>query len=120
MIASASNTNVIPQKVDTNNPESYEEYERLQSQLKKINAENDSLKSRVSSMERLEESRDIYSRKESALGKSQSSSQLQNAAKSNGYQIWHLIFVALLSLIIGALMTSMRAQSNVPVVPSTI
>jgi hypothetical protein len=35
-------------------------------------------------MERLEESRDIYSRKESALGKSQAGSQ-QNTAKSSGY-----------------------------------
>jgi hypothetical protein len=44
MVAPASTTNVIPQKVESNNPESYEEYERLQAQLKKLNAENDSLK----------------------------------------------------------------------------
>lgn len=84
IVAPASTTNMIPQKVESNNPESYEEYERLQAQLKKLNGENDSLKSRVSSMERLEESRDIYSRKQSALGNSQAGSQ-QNAAKSSGY-----------------------------------
>jgi len=62
-------------------------------------------------MQRLEENRDVEQRKRDALGKSQPG-VLKQPTKSNGYQLFHLILVALLSLLIGAVFTNMKVEQN--------
>jgi uncharacterized membrane protein len=59
-------------------------------------------------MQRLEENRDVEQRKREALGGSSQQSNSKNKP-SSGYQLFHLIFVALLSLLIGAIFQSMQA-----------
>jgi uncharacterized membrane protein len=60
-------------------------------------------------MQRLEENRDVEQRKREALGGSSQQSNSKKTKPSSGYQLFHLIFVALLSLLIGAIFQSMQA-----------
>ena len=60
-------------------------------------------------MQRLEENRDVEQRKREALGGSLQQSNSKKTKPSSGYQLFHLIFVALLSLLIGAIFQSMQA-----------
>jgi len=60
-------------------------------------------------MQRLEENRDVEQRKREALGGSSQQSNSKKNNPSSGYQLFHLIFVALLSLLIGAIFQSMQA-----------
>ena len=60
-------------------------------------------------MQRLEENRDVEQRKREALGGSSQQSNSKKNKTSSGYQLFHLIFVALLSLLIGAIFQSMQA-----------
>lgn len=60
-------------------------------------------------MQRLEENRDVEQRKREALGGSSQQSNSKKTKPTSGYQLFHLIFVALLSLLIGAIFQSMQA-----------
>lgn len=80
--------------------------ERLQKQLQQLTSEAADLRQRLSQMQRLEDNRDLNERKQSAMGKSTSPSK----AKS-GYQIFHLVLVALIALIIGAALTVASAPA---------
>lgn len=60
-------------------------------------------------MQRLEENRDVEQRKREALGGSSQQSNSKKTKPGSGYQLFHLIFVALLSLLIGAIFQSMQA-----------
>jgi hypothetical protein len=54
-------------------------------------------------MQRLEENRDVEKRKKEAIGGSNQHNTTKKGKLGNGFQLFHMILAALLSLLIGAI-----------------
>jgi TolA-binding protein len=72
--------------------------EALQKQLQTLNSNNSELRSKLSQLQKQEDSRDVQQRTHSALKKP------TEKDKSKGYELLHVSLVALISLMLGTFM----------------
>ena len=84
----------------------YDEFDRLKKRLQQLQQDRIEQKSRLSQLQKLEDNKDFEQRKKSAIpGAGGKTADKSKNGSSTGYSFFHLLLVALISLLIGAIMT---------------
>ena len=86
----------------------FQQCEQMNQTLQRFQTEKTELRSRLSSLKKLEDSKDFNNNKKLSTGPQKSKSE----KSGGGFTLVHLVLVAVISLLLGALITKTRGTAS--------